>query len=441
MNISTTLYCKAIFGLLLFSSLLSHAQPSGTKKPKNDLAIIIDSSLQQSVRQYRQLIKQLPRDRLPVSFAKDQLLTSGIHAWTSGFYPGTLLFLYQHSKDSLLYQEAINKLKLLEKLQHVTTTHDLGFMMYCSFGNANRVQVSKEAQDILVQSARSLASRFSDKVGCIKSWNNVRSHDKITVWTYPVIIDNMMNLELLFYAFKVTGDSLFRNIAVKHAQTTLKNHLRPDYSSYHVVSYDAQSGAVKSRETHQGFADNSTWARGQAWGIYGFTMMYRETGDRRFLLAAQGMANFFLDHKNLPEDGIPYWDFNVNEPGYTPRWDYDPSKYTQVPRDASAAAITSSALLELTGYCSSRDSRKYLKAAETMLRSLSAPEYRAPAGENGGFLLKHSVGGFPSHAEVDVALTYADYYYVEAMMRYKDLMKEGSRKRKFNSQSNRVVFP
>jgi hypothetical protein len=296
-------------------------------------------------------------------------------------------------------------------------------MMYCSFGNAFRIHPSKEVEQILVQSAKSLASRYNEKVGCIKSWNNMTSLDKKTVWTYPVIIDNMMNLELLFFASKVTGDSFYRNIAIRHAEMTLKNHVRPDYSSYHVVNYDTATGALKSRETHQGFSDNSTWARGQAWGIYGFTMVYRETKDKRFLKTAEKMADFFLDHKNLPADGIPYWDFNVNEPGYAPRWNYDPCRYAVVPRDASAAAIVSSALLELAGYTNRKAARKYVRSAETMLRSLSSMDYRALVSENGGFILKHGVGGFPGNAEVDVPLTYADYYYVEAMLRYKELGK------------------
>jgi hypothetical protein len=215
----------------------------------------------------------------------------------------------------------------------------------------------------------------------------------------------------------MTGDTSLKALAIRHAETTMKNHLRSDYSSYHVVNYDPGTGQVKSRETHQGFADNSTWARGQTWGIYGFTMVYRETHDKRFLQTAQKMADFYLSH--LPADHIPFWDFNVNQLGYIPRWQYDPKQYPVIPKDASAAAIAASALLELSSYVDRHRSKKYVKAAAAMLTSLMSPAYRAAVGTNGGFLLKHGVGGFPSHAEVDVPLAYADYYFIEALLRYK----------------------
>src|SRR5690606_5449216 len=168
-------------------------------------------------------------------------------------------------------------------LKTVTVNHDLGFMMYCSFGNALRLSDNQHYKDILIRSAKSLATRFDPRTGCIKSWDQFKSLDGKTVLKFPVIIDNMMNLELLFFASKVTGEPYYKDIAVKHAETTMKNHLRPDYSSYHVVNYDVETGEVASQETAQGFSDNSTWSRGQAWGIYGFTMTYRETKDKRFL--------------------------------------------------------------------------------------------------------------------------------------------------------------
>ncbi|TZF83301.1 glucuronyl hydrolase [Pedobacter sp. BS3] len=414
-----------LWGLLLLNLAAINvvAQQKNELKPLKAVLKTVNQSLSQSVKQYMFLAKELPQDKFPRSYENGWLLTSGIHAWTSGFYPGTLLYLYEYAKDSTLKREALTHLKPLEKLQFVTTTHDLGFMMYCSFGNAYRIFGDKPYKDILVQSAKSLATRFNPKVGCIKSWDKVQSLDGKTWWEFPVIIDNMMNLELLFFASKVTGDASFRNIAIKHAETTMKNHIRPDYSSYHVVNYDPETGKVKSRETHQGYADNSTWARGQAWGIYGFTMVYRETKDKRFLETACKMADFFLNNPNLPKDKIPYWDFNINQPGFRPQWNYDAAKFPVIPRDASAAAITASALIELSGYVAAPESKRYLEAAGAMLTSLSSPAYRAPVGDNGGFILKHSTGGVPSNAEIDVPLTYADYYYVEALLRYKNLGK------------------
>jgi uncharacterized protein YyaL (SSP411 family) len=274
-------------------------------------------------------------------------------------------------------------------------------MMFCSFGNAERFASKPEYKDILLTSARSLSTRFNPRVGCIKSWDSKPGD-------FLVIIDNMMNLELLFWATRVSGDSSFYKIAVTHANTTMKNHFRPDYSSYHVVNYDPGTGTVKQKRTAQGAADESAWARGQAWGLYGFTVMYRETKDKKYLDQANHIAEFILHHPNLPADKIPYWDFNA--PGIP-----------NALRDASAAAIISSALIELSGYATGKEKEEYLSVAETILKNLSNPPYKAETGTNGGFILQHCVGHMPNKTEVDVPLTYADYYFVEAMKRYKEL--------------------
>lgn len=415
--------CYLILPFILGGLNVSNAQKKNPTKFNGRMSKMVDSCLSQSIQQYKFLMKSLPQDQLPRTFQNGKVMTVTPSAWVSGFYPGTLLYLYQYSEDTALSHEAIERLKLLEKLQFVTSTHDLGFMMYNSFGNAYRLFHDPHYKDVLVQSAKSLATRFNPKVGCIKSWNEVKSLDGKRVLHFPVIIDNMMNLELLFFASKATGDPYYKNIAIQHANTTLKNHFRPDFSSYHVVDYDTTTGKVKSKETEQGFSDNSTWARGQAWAIYGFTMVYRETRDKKYLRAVQKMANFFLDNPNLPKDKIPFWDFNVNQPGYTPLWKYDPNKYPVVPRDASAAAITASALIELSGYVNKADSEKYLEDAKFILKSLSSPQYRAAVGKNGGFILMHSCGGVPGDAEVDVPLSYADYYYIEALTRYRAISR------------------
>jgi unsaturated chondroitin disaccharide hydrolase len=422
-NMMRIICCYLILPFFFGGLNVSVAQKKNHTKPNGQISKMVDSCLAQSVEQYKFLMKSLPKDQLPRTFQNGKLMTVTPSAWVSGFYSGSLFYLYQYSGDTALSHEAIERLKLLEKLQFVTTTHDLGFMMYNSFGNAYRLFHDPHYKDVLVQSAKSLATRFNPKVGCIKSWNEVKSLDGKRVLHFPVIIDNMMNLELLFFASRVTENPYFKNIAIKHAETTLKNHFRPDYSSYHVVDYDTLTGKVKSKETEQGFSDNSTWARGQAWAIYGFTMVYRETKDKKYLTAVQKMADFFLDNPNLPKDKVPYWDFNVNQPGYTPLWKYDPNKYPVVPRDASAAAITASALIELSGYVDKAVSKKYLDDAKLILISLSSPQYRAPVGENGGFILMHSCGGVPGDAEVDVPLSYADYYYIEALTRYRALSK------------------
>ncbi|RZL31544.1 MAG: glucuronyl hydrolase, partial [Pedobacter sp.] len=234
-----------------------------------------------------------------------------IDEWTGGFWPGSLWYMYEYTKDEKWKLAAQKWTNSLESNQFNDKHHDIGFMMYCSYGNALRFDNNPKYQQILVQSAKTLTKRYSPIVGSIQSWNQRKSKGDINTWEYPVIMDNMMNLELLFYASKVTKDDTYKNIAIKHAEQTMKNHLRADYSSYHVINYDPKTGKVLHKQTLQGFSDGSTWARGQAWGIYGFTTSYRETKDKRFLNTAVKMADFFLDHSNLPSDGIPYWDFNA----------------------------------------------------------------------------------------------------------------------------------
>lgn len=289
--------------------------------------------------------------------------------------------------------------------------------MYCSYGNAERLAPKPEYKDILVESANSLSTRFSKKAGVIKSWNAFKPWNDTVVYRYPVIIDNMMNLEILFYASKVTGDKKYYDIAVRHADATLKNHFRKDFSTYHVVAYDTVSTNVVSKNTAQGFSDNSTWARGQAWAIYGFTMTYRETGDAKYLAAAVKATEMYL--KKLPEDLVPLWDFNADEAGYAPE---GKSYAVEFPgkdqKDASAAAVVCSALFELGNFANKPE---YTDYAIRMLHSLASPVYRATLGTNADFLLMHCVGSIPHKSEIDKPLVYADYYFLEALARYKNL--------------------
>lgn len=341
-----------------------------------------------------------------------------ISDWTGGFWPGNLWYMYEYTKDKKWENEAIKWTESLEKNQFNTSNHDLGFMMYCSYGNGYRITKNENYKKILVQSAKSLISRFNAKTGCIESWNSRMSWDGKTIWHFPVIIDNMMNLELLFFASSVTGDSTYKHVAIEHANNTLKNHIRPDYSTYHVVNYDTVTGKVLNRQTCQGYSDNSTWARGQAWAIYGFTMMYRETNDLQYLDVAKKLADFYINNPRLPEDKIPYWDFNVDQDGYTPDWNYVSRKFDYTPRDASAAAIVSSALFELSDLLK-KEGKSYYEFAVTSLKNICSSAYLAKSGTNSNFLLKHSVGSFPHGVEIDVPLVYADYYLLEALLRYK----------------------
>lgn len=390
---------------------------SGGDKEKG---LFLNDNINFSTEQTRLMLKQVGeptgKNYPRTTNEEGKLVTTGMYDWTPGFFPGSLWYLYELTNDTTWRSEAEKWTHTLEPLKTFTGHHDLGFMMYCSYGNAERLAPKSEYKDILIQSAESLSSRFSEKTQTIKSWNYRKAWNDTTEWFYPVIIDNMMNLEMLFYASKISGNKRFYDIAVAHANKTLKNHFREDFSSYHVVDYDTITGAVKDQATCQGFSDNSTWARGQAWAIYGYTMMYRETKDTTYLNAAEKITDFYL--KNLPGDLVPLWDFNVGEAGYTPEGKSYAVEFQEKLKDASAAAIVCSGLFEL-GQLTNQPS--YTETAIKMLHSLSSPNYRAELGKNGDFILLHSVGSIPHHNEIDVPLCYADYYYLEALIRYKNL--------------------
>ncbi|ANI89006.1 glucuronyl hydrolase [Arachidicoccus ginsenosidimutans] len=354
-------------------------------------------------KQYKILQQHTPENRMPKTYyAKDNKWeTSDTHWWCSGFYPGSLLYIYENTKDTFALNEAERRLKILQKEDHNTHTHDLGFMMFTSFGNAYRITHNPLYKAVIDTSAAALSTRFRPKIPAIQSWD---SSKKLRC---PVIIDNMMNLELLCWDAQHGGSKRFQKIAELHANTTMKNHFRKDYSSFHVVDYNPETGAIIKRVTAQGANDSSAWSRGQAWGLYGYTMMYRFTKDTAYLNQAKHIAHFILTNPNLPKDLIPYWDYNA-------------PNLPDAPRDASAASVMASAFLELGQYVDEKERKQYVADAKKIIRNLSSPEYRAKLGENGGFILKHSVGSLPAHSEVDVPLTYADYYFLEALHRYKE---------------------
>jgi unsaturated chondroitin disaccharide hydrolase len=354
--------------------------------------------------------------KYPRSSKDGNITYAGIEEWTGGFWPGALWFMYEYTQKPEWKQAAIKWTETLESNQFNTNHHDIGFMMYNSYGNGYRLTGNEKYKAILIQSAKSLCTRYNEKVGAIKSWNDKPSLDGKDILHYPVIIDNMMNLELLFFASKITGDTMYKHIAIKHAEKTMENHVRSDFSSYHVVDYDTITGKAIHKETNQGFAHNSTWTRGQAWGVYGFTMTYRETKDKRFLNTAMKMADFFIHHKNLPSDKIPNWDFNVNEAGYASPATAQSNQLNYIPRDASAAAILASALLELSNYAGAKGAL-YKKTAVEILTSLSSPSYFAKPGTNNHFLLMHCTGNANRVSEVDKPIMYGDYYFLEALLR------------------------
>ncbi|AXP82069.1 Unsaturated chondroitin disaccharide hydrolase [Mariniflexile rhizosphaerae] len=379
------------------------------KQKKDPLLVDIDSTLQRAVKQYEFLNNQLSEGVYPKTYhaETDSLETSNSGWWCSGFYPGMLLYLYKAADAPQLKKIAEEVLQDLKKEQFNTSTHDLGFMMYCSFGKAQQLFPKQAYEEVLMNSAKSLATRYNDTVKGIRSWDNA-PWNKGEGDDVVVIIDNMVNLELLFWATQHSGDSTYYNIAVNHADKTMKHHFRDDYSSYHEVIYDGNTGDVKAKITNQGAANESSWARGQAWGLYGYIVTYRETKALKYLEQANHIAHYLLDHPNLPEDHIPYWDFNAPD-------------IPNALRDSSAAAIIASALLELSTYVEEEKQAKYNDAAKTILKTLLTPEYIAEKGTNGGFLLKHGVGNMPNGTEIDTPLTYGDYYLTEAMVRYEKM--------------------
>jgi unsaturated chondroitin disaccharide hydrolase len=324
--------------------------------------------------------------------------------WTEGFYPGSCWYLYEFTKDEKWKLAAEKFQAQFEDHKYKTTYHDLGFVFNCSYGNGYRLTANNAFKEVIITAGDSLITRFNPNVGCIKSWDVTGGWQATRGWKFPVIIDNMMNLEMLFELTKLTGDDKYRKVAISHADTTMKNHFRGDNSSYHVIDYDPETGAVRNRHTAQGFAHESSWARGQAWGIYGYTICYRYTKDQRYLEQAEKIANYITSYPGTPGDGIPYWDYNAEN-------------IPNEPRDASAAAITVSALIELEGYSKT----SFRPAIDKIMNSLASPAYTASLGANNNFVLKHSVGSIPHNSEIDVPLNYADYYYLEALLRYKSM--------------------
>ncbi len=321
--------------------------------------------------------------------------------WTSGFFAGNLWFMYEWTGDEYWLEKAKYFTAFIEQEKYNDRTHDMGFKIFCSFGTGYRLTGNPHYREVMVHSANTLITRFNEAVGCLRSWDHNR--DK---WDFPVIIDNMMNLELLFWATRATGDSVYYNIAVSHANRTLQEHFRPDASSYHVIDFNPETGEVQARHTHQGYAHESAWARGQAWALYGYAMAYRETGIKDYLNKAKRIADFMLEHPNLPADMVPYWDFD------------DPA-IPHAPRDVSSATITASALYELSTMVAEKR-QDYIRIADEIIRNVEAG-YFSPKGENYGFILTDSTGNKNRDDEVAVPIVYADYYYLEALLRRKNL--------------------
>ena len=395
---------KPVFSLLLLCCLTACLGPTQTQ-PAAMTASRLEARLNALHDRTLAGIEALPVDSMQIPRSLDEadkLEGTPSRSWTSGFYPGVLWQMQAYRPDPTLEAGAETWTAFVEKEQWDRGTHDLGFKLYCSYGQRYAQRQDSASRAVILQASRTLSQRFHPTVGAIRSWDH-----HADVWQFPVIIDNMMNLEMLFAATRHSGDSSFYALAKRHAEVTLAHHFRPDYSSYHVISYDTLTGEVRKRHTHQGAGHETAWARGQAWGLYGFAMTYDETGEQAFLEQARHIARFFCEHPRLPADGIPYWDFDA--PGIP-----------GAPRDVSAATIAASALLKLHEIDAASD-LPYLRWADRILRSLEQEHYQAKTLP---FLLAHSTGNYPKASEVDVPIIYADYYYVEALLRRLDIANQ-----------------
>ena len=380
--------------------LISFLAPIIASCAGNNIDSLIDRDLKRAGEQL-----SLMSERFDTAAVTPRSWDNGVYKllpkdWTCGFFPGVYWLYYQLTGDKAIEKEALRFTARLSDIPAIKTTHDLGFMVFCSYGKQYEVEKDSVSAAAIVEASNSLISRFDPSIGLIRSWNFGK-------WNYPVIIDNMMNLEMLFWASEYTGNPQYRDIAIKHADKTMENHFREDNSSYHVVSYN-NDGTVESKGTHQGYSDSSSWSRGQAWALYGYTLCYRFTKDNRYLEQSENIATLIIDNKTTPKDHIPYWD-------------YDAPNIPDEPRDASAAAVTASALLELQLYVDKNLAKIYKDYAASIIRSLSSPEYLADKGDNGFFILKHSTGAASLGSEIDVPLVYADYYFLEALKRYREL--------------------
>ena len=391
------------FGLGVF--LLSACQGSADKSNQNLIDDNINFATQQIGRQV-EIIEESGRVLNPRTIKNDKIKYIPINDWTSGFFPGTMWYMYELTGDEKWKNLGVKYTEDLDSVKYLTWHHDVGFMINCSYGNAYRMTQNEDYKEVMVEAAKSLATRYRPTPGVIQSWDEDRGWQGKRGWMCPVIIDNMMNLELFFKATRFTGDSSFYHMAVSHADVTLENHFRKDYSTYHVIDYDKIKGDVRHKHTAQGYAHESAWARGQAWAIYGFAICYRETKDARYQTLTDNIYKYLFNHKNMPEDLVPYWDF-------------DAPNIPNEPRDASAAAIIASALYELSTY----GRPEYKVTADKIVASLSSPAYRAILGTNANFLLMHSVGSIPHGHEIDVPLNYADYYFLEALVRKQAIEK------------------
>ncbi|AUP78510.1 glycoside hydrolase family protein [Flavivirga eckloniae] len=410
--------------ILLFTLTVS-CVPAKEKKDKS----IYSDNISVAETQYNHILSEVNTlDKLPNTRNADGTLhLDPKEGWVSGFFPGSLWYLYELSGEEKWKKEAIRWTETLDTIQWYKGTHDIGFMINCSYGNALRLTKDKKYETVLINAAKTLSERFNEKTKTILSWDKFTPWGEDEEYDFTVIIDNMMNLELLYKAEKLSGDTSFKKIANVHANSTIKHHYRPDYSSYHSIVFNPETGDLIKKKTSQGYSDNSSWSRGQAWGLYGFTMCYRETKNMEYLEMAKNIAAYIMNSKFIPEDKVPLWDYHVGQENYNPDIEIPVEKFGKM-RDVSAAAITASAFFELSTLVEI-NAEHYYNYANDIVNVLSTDKYRAAKEEKNYFILKHSVGSIPHHVyynepnagQVDQPINYADYYFLEALVRKKEI--------------------
>lgn len=387
---------KNYYFLLIFAALILLGCSIKKEDAKSDIEILLEKRYEKLLT-YSVDSLAFPRS---YSYKANAIKKVPSKDWTSGFFAGNLWQLYSLTENQDYIEKAEKWTAFIEKEKFNNHTHDMGFKVYNSFGNGLKIKDNKRYKNIIIESAKTLSTRFDENIKSIRSWDFNKK-----VWQFPVIIDNMMNLELLFEATKISGDSSFHKLAVTHANTTLKHHFRPNNSCYHVVDYDTLTYQPRMKVTHQGINDESSWSRGHGWGIYGYTLAYRYTKDIRYLNRATATAEYFLNHKNLPKDGIPYWDFD------------DPA-IPNAPRDVSAGTIVAAAMVEIYRYT---QEEKYLDYSKKVMASLKSPDYILASDFDAPFILDHSTGNWPKNDEIDEPIAYGDYYFLETLIRLKNI--------------------
>ena len=369
----------------------------------------IDTLMELYISKYRKFIySQTDSTLFPRSYQNDQVNLVTSADWTCGFYPGILWYLYEYSGDVSFLDAAKSWTHALKDQSFNTSTHDIGFIINSSFGQGYRITKDISYKEVLGTAAESLASRYFDEIGCIKSLDEIQS------FQYPVLIDNMVNLEILYKTWKWSNNEKYYDIANKHAINTMEKHFRPDFSSFQVVDYDPGSFLPKYRGSFQGYSDSTAWARGQSWGLYGFVIAFRETKDRVYLDQSIRIATYILEHENFPADCIPYWDYLSPD-------------IPDTNRDATAAAILASALIELSSFSEVKNPEQYLNVAKNIIHTMVTEGYITSPDECENFVLNHGVGSFPANSEVGVPIIYGDYYLLEALVKYKNLKLSNTR--------------